>query len=108
MANGSVFRRLPDPGRPRLTISFDGRPVEACEGDSVAAALLAAGIVATRQTPVGGAGRGPFCMMGACFDCLMEIDGVPNRQACMVEARDGMVVRAMAGAREAALGGRDD
>ena len=108
MPTDSVFRRLPEPGRPRLTISVDGRPVEARTGDTVAAALLGAGIVETRRTPVGDVARGPFCMMGACFDCLMEIDGVPNRQACMVEARDGMVIRSMAGARRAAQCGRDD
>jgi predicted molibdopterin-dependent oxidoreductase YjgC len=106
--NDSAFRRLPETARPQVTINVDGRPVAACEGDTVAAAVLAAGIVATRRTPVSGAPRGPFCMMGACFECLMEIDGVPNRQACTVEVRDGMVVRAMAGARGAVTGERDD
>ena len=57
------------------------------------AAVLASGNPACRQTPVTGAARAPFCMMGACFDCLIEIDGVPNRQACLVEVREGMQVR---------------
>jgi predicted molibdopterin-dependent oxidoreductase YjgC len=39
--------------------------------------------------------------MGACFDCLVEIDGVPNRQACMVVVEEAMQVRRAAGAREA-------
>ncbi len=39
-------------------------------------------------------------MMGACFDCLVEIDGMPNRQACMVQVRPDMVVRSMSGARD--------
>jgi predicted molibdopterin-dependent oxidoreductase YjgC len=39
-------------------------------------------------------------MMGACFDCLVEIDGVPSRQSCMVTVRDGMRVRSQEGARE--------
>ena len=38
-------------------------------------------------------------MMGLCFDCLMEIDGVPNTQACLVEVREGMVVCRQEGRR---------
>lgn len=98
MPSGSRFTRLPDAPR-RVVIDFEGAPLEAREGDSVAAALLASGHVVTRATPVSGAARGPFCMMGACFDCLMEIDGVANLQACMVPVRDGLTVRRMARAR---------
>lgn len=65
----------------------------ACPGETVAAALLAAGHMAFRATIVSGSPRGPFCMMGACFDCLVEIDGTPFRQACMVSATAGMRVR---------------
>ncbi len=77
MENDSRFRRLRrrmksrDPAAGR-------RPVMARAGESVAAALLAAGVSTTRTTPVGGTPRSPFCLMGACFDCLMVIDGVPN------------------------------
>jgi predicted molibdopterin-dependent oxidoreductase YjgC len=39
-------------------------------------------------------------MMGVCFDCLIEIDGVPNRQACLTAAVDGMVIRRQRGARQ--------
>ena len=82
-----------------LTLIVDGQPVSAREGDSVAAALLAAGLVATRSTPVSQSKRGPYCMMGVCFDCLMVIDGVPSRQACMVSVRDGMRVERQNGPR---------
>lgn len=78
---------------------FEGRVLSAMPGDSVAAALLAEGVVDFRSTTVSGAARGPFCMMGACFDCLVEIDGVPNRQACMVAVAEGMKVRRMRGKR---------
>ncbi len=101
MPSDSRFSRLPDgPGEP-VTIFFEERPLEARSGDSVAAALLASGQVTTRTTPVSGAGRGPFCMMGACFDCLVEIDGEPNRQGCMTLVRQGLRIRRMAGARAA-------
>jgi succinate dehydrogenase/fumarate reductase-like Fe-S protein len=68
----------------------------------VAAALFAAGVQACRDTAVSGAARGPFCMMGVCYDCLVRIDGRPNQQACMTPVRDGMTVQRQLGAREVA------
>lgn len=99
MPDDSAFRRLSDPPGGEVTIRFAGQPVAACEGDSVAAALLAAGYAALRTTAVGGQPRGPWCMMGVCFDCLVEIDGIPNMQACMTPVRDGMQIHPMAGPR---------
>ena len=84
-----MFARLPD-DREVVTIVVDGSPVAARVGDSVAAALLAAGLRAFRATTVSGAPRGPFCMMGACFDCIVTIDGRRNAQACMTRVADGM------------------
>ncbi|MDD9878222.1 MAG: (2Fe-2S)-binding protein [Magnetovibrio sp.] len=83
---------------PDVTFHFEGRPITTRAGISVAAALLAAGETATRDTPVSGQARGAYCLMGACFECLVEIDGVPNQQGCMVNVRDGMVVRRQRGA----------
>jgi predicted molibdopterin-dependent oxidoreductase YjgC len=96
-----MFRRLAftDAAPATVTIDVDGATVAARDGDSVAAALLDAGIVPFRTTPISGAPRAPLCMMGICFDCLVEIDGVANRQACMVTVRDGMRVRLQHAAR---------
>lgn len=94
-----MFERPASDG-PVVTILVDGRPVVAREGDSVAAALLAAGLAITRTTPVGGAPRGPYCMMGACFDCLAVIDGIASRQACMTTVREGMRVDRQDGPRD--------
>ncbi len=94
-----MFRRL-EPNASELRLRFDGVEILARQGDSVAAALLAAGVVALRETPVSGAPRAPYCMMGVCFDCLVEIDGVGNRQACLTPARDGMVITRQRGARD--------
>lgn len=102
MPSTSTFARLADGPADVVTIYFDGAPLEARNGDSVAAALLAAGHRTTRTTPVSGARRGPFCMMGACFDCLVEIDGEANRQGCMVQVHEGMQVMPMSGARQVA------
>lgn len=93
-----MFRRL-DPASAAVRLRFGEMEIAAGPGDSVAAALLAAGISSLRDTPVGGAPRAPYCMMGVCFDCLVEIDGIPNRQACMTIVRDGMHIRRQRGAR---------
>ncbi len=83
-----------------MRIEFEGQVLLARAGDTVAAALLAGHHWCFRTTPVSGAARGPFCMMGVCFDCLVEIDGVANRQACMTEVRDGMRVKRQQGASD--------
>ncbi len=97
-----MFQRLHDPDADIVSLSVDGIPIDARAGDSVAAALLAAGIVSCRTTPVSGAPRAPYCMMGVCFDCLVTIDGVGNRQACLVRVRYGMRVETQRGKREVA------
>ena len=99
MPSGSMFRRLPSRPSDEITLWVDGRPVKARAGDTVAAAVLAAGLRSTRTTPVSGSRRAPYCLMGICFDCLMEIDGVPNRQACMTLVEDGMQACFQEGAR---------
>jgi D-hydroxyproline dehydrogenase subunit gamma len=94
-----MFRRLPDAAGNAVTFTIDGRPARAFAGDSVAAALLLAGTGHCRSTPVSGARRAPYCMMGVCFECLVTIDGVGNRQACMIGVREGMRVETQHGAR---------
>lgn len=61
-------------------------------GQSIAAALTAAGIRELRATRREGPGRGVFCGMGVCQDCLVVVEGEPNQRACMTKARDGMLV----------------
>ena len=95
-----MFRRLDDKGA-TLILKVDGREIRAREGDTVAAALLAAGIKHIRTTPVSGTPRAPYCLMGVCFDCLVTIDGVGSRQACLIPVRDGMTVETQDGKREA-------
>lgn len=86
-------------GRP-VELMFDGRPLAAFEGETVAAALIAAGIRVLRTTAEGES-RGVFCGMGTCYDCLVVIDGRPSRRACMEPVRDGMEVHTQAGAGQA-------
>ena len=93
-----MFKRLADAGA-AVAITVDGKPVAARAGDTVAAALLAAGIDHCRTTPVTGAPRAPYCLMGVCFECLVHVDGQRNVQSCMIEVRDGMQVQLPDGAR---------
>src|ERR1700721_2933083 len=74
-----------------ITISFDGTPIPALEGETIAAALSAAGIVAFRRT-ASGAPRGLHCGMGACFDCVVSVDGRIGQRACMTKVAEGMAV----------------
>ncbi len=87
-----------------MNFTFEGRAFTARLGDSVAVALLGANVRIFRQTPVTGAGRAPFCMMGACFECLVEIDGEANVQACMTEIGEGMRIAPQQGARDLLAG----
>lgn len=75
--------------RSTVAFTFDGRPVTAEAGQSIAAALLAAGVRSWRTTRLEGAPRGLFCGIGVCFDCLVEVDGRPGIRACLTEVRDG-------------------
>ena len=97
-----MFRRLPEtaatPGAAAVTVSVDGTALEVPASFTAAAAVLLHGGIA-RTTPVSGSPRAPYCMMGVCFDCLMEIDGVPNRQGCLVTVAEGMRIRPQRGAR---------
>lgn len=81
-----------------VTITFEGKALTVPAGINVAAALLVGGAHEFRTSVVGQVPRAPYCMMGVCFECLVEIDGVPARQSCLVEVRDGMQVKRQAGA----------
>ena len=90
-----------------ITFRFGGTPIEALEGETIAAALSAAGIVAFRNT-ASGAPRGLHCGMGACFDCVVTVDGRIGQRACMLKAADGMVVTGEAVLPPASLGREPD
>ena len=96
-----MFRRLPDLTGTAVNVIVDGKPICARAGDTVAAALLACGVASCRTTAVSGMPRGPYCMMGVCFDCLVTIDGVGNRQGCLVQVSDGMRIDTQVGRRTA-------
>lgn len=88
-------------GRPpdgeEVQITFDHRPLLARAGEPVVVALLAAGIRVCRTMPGTGEARGPFCLVGRCTDCLMQIDGVPNTRACQTPVHAGMKIATQRG-----------
>ncbi|MBB1255564.1 (2Fe-2S)-binding protein [Streptomyces alkaliterrae] len=91
-----VERVLARPGPP-FEITFDGRPLTALPGQSIAAALWSSGVLAWRTTRVGGRPRGAFCGIGHCFDCLATVNGRPNQRACLLPAAPGDVVTTQSG-----------
>ena len=96
-----MFKRLRVSQQRIVRVTIDGRPVEACAGDSVAAVLIAEGVRTTRVSAVSGAPRAAYCMMGVCFECLVTIDGAGNRQGCLVAAAEGMAIETQRSRREA-------
>ena len=74
-----------------VEVTLDGRQTAVPEHISVAAALLAIGQIISRISPASKKPCSPHCLMGVCYECLMEIDGV-RPQACMTTFREGMVI----------------
>lgn len=95
-----MFRRFTKRPEPDVVITVDGARLTARATDSVAAAMFAAGVSICRSTVVEGRPRGPYCMMGVCFDCLVVVNGIGSRQGCMTRVRDGMVIETQDGRRE--------
>ena len=95
-----MFKRSDGDTRRSVTVLVEGNAVEAREGDTVSAALLSSGLDVRRATAVSGAPRLPYCMMGVCFDCLVTIDGVGNRQGCLAPVTEGMQIEIQKGKRE--------
>lgn len=94
-----MFRKLHEPDRGAVRIDIDGVPAVAEPGESVAAVLLRQAETWSRLTPVTRSKRGPYCMMGVCFDCLAEVDGVASIQTCLKPVCDGMRVVRQIGKR---------
>ena len=80
-----------------IEFTLDGRTMTGFEGEPVAAALWAAGVMTHRHTAKTGEPRGLFCAIGRCTDCVMIIDGVPNIRTCITPLKPGMRVQTQYG-----------
>ncbi len=78
--------------RPAIHICVNGRMITATPGETVLAALTAAGLRVLKKSNVCGDARGPFCGMGVCYECLVTINGVPKQRSCMIEVEDNMEI----------------
>ena len=80
-----------------VEFTFDGKPVKGYEGEPIAAALKAEGVMVHRYTQKEHKPRGIFCAIGRCTDCVMVVDGVPNIRTCITPLKRGMDVRTQYG-----------
>jgi predicted molibdopterin-dependent oxidoreductase YjgC len=92
-----MFKQLVSENIEKLQVTLNGQKIEVPTGTTVAAMALAQGLRSTRTTPVSGAKRAPFCMMGVCYECLMVIDGKANQRACVTFVKDGMEIECQQG-----------
>ena len=99
MPADSLFRAF-GPAEKTVRIEFEGASFSVPADISLAAALLLSGVTHTRDSAVSGRPGAPFCMMGVCFECLVEVDGQANCQACLLPVRAGMRVLRQRGARD--------
>ena len=82
-----------------VDIYVDGRLVQVAADQTLALALMQVGVATMRHSAVSEAPRAPLCLMGVCFECLVQVDGRANVQACMVKVSEGMKVVLQHGAR---------
>ena len=88
-----MFRLIDNSATELIDIEFDGETVKVPAGISLAAVVFYLDVMPARRTSLSASPRAPFCMMGVCFECLLEIDGIGNQRACQVEVKAGMRVR---------------
>ena len=81
----------------RVAIKVDGQPIEAYEGEPIAAALMAAGYKVLRRTAKRDEPRGVFCAIGRCTDCAMTVNGRPNVRTCITPVAEGMIIETQSG-----------
>ncbi len=83
----------------QISFLFDGQETTGYAGESVAAALIAAGITTNKTSPTG-MPRGYFCGMGVCWECIVRINGKQNQRACMQLLEPGMLVETVDAVRK--------
>ena len=88
-----MYKQQPFERAGTVRIELDGESVAVPEGITVAAAVLGHGDGHhCRCSVIGGEKRAPYCLIGVCHECLMEIDGKPYQQACLITVKEGMTV----------------
>ena len=83
---------LSSEGSKSITIEVDGKDLDVQDGEILAAALWANGIISLGHNPSDGAQRGMYCGIGHCYECRVTVDGVEDVRSCLIRVRDGMRV----------------
>ncbi len=91
-ASGARVQRGVTRPEARCELTYDGQRIVAVQGESIAAALWAAGVRGLRRSSVLGEARGVFCNMGICFECTVQVDGLIVRACTTIVDRSGMVI----------------
>jgi len=86
------------PPRPTVKFTFDGKPMSGLDGEPIAAALKASGVMVHRYTKKKHTPRGIFCAIGRCTDCVMIVNGSPNVRTCVTPLEEGMTIETQYGA----------
>jgi D-hydroxyproline dehydrogenase subunit gamma len=77
----------------KIKLSVNGTEIFAFKGETLLAALIAAGYTNTKTSPLKHEPRGALCGMGVCFECMVNVNGVPNIRSCMTEVENNMDVK---------------
>lgn len=83
-----------------VTFTYDGKELTGFEGEPIASALKAAGVMVHRYTKKEHKPRGIFCAIGRCTDCVMVVNGQPNVRTCVTPLKEGMKVQTQYGVSE--------
>ena len=86
----------PEKGK-KVTFTYDGKELEGYEGEPIAVALKACGVMVHRYTKKEHQPRGIFCAIGRCTDCAMIVDGKPNIRTCVTPLKAGMKIQTQYG-----------
>ena len=86
-----------------ISFKFDGKELHGYEGEPIAAALKAEGVMIHRYTKKEHKPRGIFCAIGRCTDCVMVVNGKPNVRTCVTPLEEGMEVKTQFGVSDKAF-----
>lgn len=80
-----------------VTFTYEGQEIKGYEGETIAAALHAAGVRSLHESEKKHRHRGLFCAIGNCSSCLMKVNGIPNVRVCVEPLREGITVERQVG-----------
>lgn len=95
-----MFRKLHELSPDHVTVFLDGVPVTAESDETIAAVIVRQPEPWSRLTPATHGKRAPYCMMGVCFECVAEVDGIASVQTCLMRVADGMRILRPVGKRK--------